>query len=552
MGLRGPGATRAKAAREKVDAKKRRLPWLKKGLSRLDRVIAFIEFLPVTKGKLAGKRYKLIPDQVEFLRNVYGRKAKDGRRLTRTAIKSEPKGNGKTGLLAPLALCHLLGPEAEQRGEIYSAAIDRGQAGIMFNEMEAIIAAVPEFDCRVNVVRFHKKIEVLDGVGKGSIYEALSSDARRSHGLAPSLWVYDELAQAKDRELLDGLLNGMGKRKEPLAIIISTQAPDDLHPLSQLIDLGLSGADPSIYVQLHAAPADADPFDEQVWKACNPAWGIFLDEVDFRQKARLAKEVPAFEPSFRNLRLNQRIDANDENRIVTTAVWKLGAVPVDIERLYGRICYGGLDLSGKHDLTAFVLVFPNDDGSFDILPFFWTPGGQLAMRSPHEQNQFRTWIAAGHMIEVPGPVIEFQYVAAQLAAIASRFDLAAVGYDRWRIDEFKHELGKIGCEITLEPFGQGYKDMAPAVENFSELALTAKLRHGGHPVLTACVMNAILTKPDDAGNMKFAKGKANAGSAVRIDGVVAAAMALGVAKRSMTSPVAPTSPWDDPSYSLVA
>lgn len=538
MGLRGPGATRAKAAREQANTKKRRLPWLKKGLSRLDRVVAFIEFLPVTKGKLAGKRYKLIPDQVEFIRNVYGRKAKDGRRLTRTAIKSEPKGNGKTGLLAPLALCHLLGPESERRGEIYSAAIDRQQAAIMFNEMEAIINAVPEFGSRVNIVRFHKKIEVLSGDGQGSIYEALSSDARRSHGLAPSLWVYDELAQAKDRELLDGLLNGMGKRNEPLAVIISTQARDDHHPLSQLIDLGLSGVDPSFYVQLHAAPVDADPFDEKVWRECNPAWGIFLDEVDFRQKADLARRQPAFEAAFRNLRLNQRIDANDENRIVTPAVWKLGNVPVDIEE--GALCYGGLDLSGKHDLTALVLSFPDEQGGFDLLPFFWTPLGMLERRAPNEQALFRQWIKEGHMIAVPGPVIEFQYVAAQIASFSRRWNIQSIGYDRWRIDEFQHELNKIGAEVEMEPFGQGYKDMAPAVENFAELALMAKLHHGGHPVLNACVANAILTKPDDAGNQKFAKGKSNDSGPVRIDGVVAAAMSLGTAKRKMAADVGPS------------
>jgi phage terminase large subunit-like protein len=499
-------------------------------------VFKFIEFLPITKGKLAGRKIKLLPDQREFIQNVYGRFTKDGRRLTRTAVKSEPKGNGKTGLLAPMALCHLLGPESEQRGEIYSAAIDRQQAGIMFNEMEAIISEMPEFDCRVNIQRFHKRIEVLEGTGKGSIYEALSADARRSHGLAPSLWVYDELAQARDREMFDGLMNAMGKRNEPLAVIISTQAPNDDHVLSQLIDDGLSGADPSIYVQLHAAPVDADPFDEKVWKACNPAWGIFLDEVDFRQKAELAKRQPAFESSFRNLRLNQRIDANDEHRIVTPAVWKLGAVPVDLNVLAGRDCYGGLDLSGKHDLTAFELVFPDSEGGFNIVSHFWTPEGQLGGRSPNEQTLFRTWIAAGHMIAVPGPVIEYRYVAAQIAAIAKRFNILAIGYDRWRIDEFKHELGKVSCEVAMEPFGQGYKDMSPAVENLAELALTARLRHGGHPVLNACVANAILTKPDDAGNMKFAKGKANEGTPVRIDGIVALAMALGTAKRKMIVP----------------
>ena len=210
MGARGPGARRLIEAREQTKA--RPLPWTRRGLSRPERVIRFLEFLPITKGPLAGKRMKLLDEQRAFVAAVYGDLDKKGRRRRRIAIKSEPKGNGKTGLLAGIALCHLLGPEAEPRGEIYSAAIDRQQAAIMFNEMEAIILAVPEFARICNPVRFHKKIEVTEGPAGGSIYEALSADARRSHGLAPSLWVYDELAQAKDRVLLDGLIAGLGKR----------------------------------------------------------------------------------------------------------------------------------------------------------------------------------------------------------------------------------------------------------------------------------------------------------------------------------------------------
>ena len=156
---------------------------------------------------------RLLPDQLRFIEDVYTREGDD---RVRIAVKSEPRGNGKTGLAAALALCHMLGPEAEPRGEVYSAAIDRQQAALLFNEIEAIIDAVPEFAARVNIIRHFKKIEVTDGAGRGTIYEALSADARRAHGLAPSFLVYDELAQAKDRTLLDNLRTAMGKRKASL------------------------------------------------------------------------------------------------------------------------------------------------------------------------------------------------------------------------------------------------------------------------------------------------------------------------------------------------
>lgn len=529
MGLRGPGAGRMRAAREAVESKPRKLPWQKKGLTRTERVIAFVEWLPVTKGKLAGTKMKLLPDQREFIEAVYDTDD------VRIAIKSAPRGNGKTGLVAGLVLCHLLGPEAETRGECYSAAIDRQQAGLIFNEAEAIMLAVPEFAARVNVQRFHKRIEVLSGEGEGSVYEALSADARRAHGLAPSFWVYDELAQAKDRVLLDNLVTAMGKRNRTLGFIISTQAANDEHPLSQLIDDGLTGVDSSILVHLLTAPEDADPFDPETIRSVNPALGHFLDEGDLIREAERARRMPAFESAFRNLRLNQRVDASTENRLCTAAVWRLGAGAVDLEKLAGRPCFAGLDLSAKHDLTALVLVFPNDEAEpcYDVVPYFWTPTGQMEARRPAEADLFRQWERAGKLEFIDGPVIRFRTVAERLVALSRQFDLRVVAYDRWRIDELKQEMADLGVDLPLEPYGQGFKDMAPAVEFFAECALTGRLHHAGHPVLTACVANAVVV-PDPAGNQKIDKGKSNMRGTTRVDGAVALCMALGVARRFVT------------------
>jgi phage terminase large subunit-like protein len=505
--------------------------WTKPGMSRVERVIAFLEALPVTKGICAGQSMKLLPTQRAFIEKVYGR---DENKRVRIAVKSEPRGNGKTGLVAGMALCHLLGPEAEMRGEVYSAAIDRQQAALLFTEMEAIILAVPEFAYRVNIVRFHKKIEVLQGDGKGSTYEALSADARRGHGLAPSLWIYDELAQAKDRELLDNLTTGMGKRKRSMGLVISTQAPEDDHPLSQLIDEGLANPDGTVVVDLLAAPKDANPFDIEVVRACNPAMGAFLNEQDVLADMDRAKRIPQFEASFRNLRLNQRVEPTGEGRLCTIADWKRGDVAIDLDALEGRECYGGLDLSSKQDLTALVLAFADEADGFDLVPFFWTPEGQMAKRAKGEQYRFREWIEAGYITAVPGPIIRYDYVAEKIAELASRFNIAVIAYDKWKIDDLKSDLADMELELPLEGFGQGHsKAMQPAIEFFAELALTGRMRHGGHPVLTACIANAVVVS-DRAGNPMIDKPKSNKRGPVRIDGAVATVMALGTAHRFMS------------------
>ena len=540
MGKRGPGASRQKAAIAQIEqrARPRRLPWKAKGLSIAEQVIAFLQWLPVTKGRMAGKRMRLLPSQREFIFNTFATDRR-GKRPVSLAILSESKGNGKSGLCAGIALAYLLGPLAEERGAVYAASIDRGKAGILYDEVKAIILRVPEFAARVNIIDFSKRIAVLHGDGFDSTFEALSADARRSQGLSPTCWLYDEAGESPDDGLAKVLLESEGKRRHTLGIILSTQADSDDHWFSKLIDAALVSDDPGTYLQLHAAPSDADPWADETIKMANPAYGFFLDAEALHKSRDRAKRMPSFEPSYRRLRLNQRADSNPEDRLIQAGIWKELGSPVDREKLRGRTCFGGLDLSGKHDLTALVLVFPDDAGSFDVLPFFWTPEGQLAQRTAPEATRFREWIAAGQMISIPGATIRYDHVAAQMAALAKEFEIKSVGFDRYRIDDLKPELDDAGAEIPLEQFGQGFVSMGPAIERFAELALSEKLRHGGHPVLTAAISNAI-TVSDAAGNLKIEKAKSNGRGPVRVDGAVALVMALQVASRYAPPPPKPT------------
>jgi phage terminase large subunit-like protein len=534
MGLRGFQGIQGQArkhAKETVAARKRKrvLPWERKGMSRVAKVIAFLEFLPITKGKLTGRKLKLLPSQRAFIEDLYGRAENDRVRL---GIFSEPRGNGKTGLIAGLVLCHLLGPEAEMRGECYSAGIDRLQAGLIFNEMEATILAEPDFAARCNVQRFRKQIEVIDGHGIGSKYEALSSDARRAHGLSPTFWAYDELAQAHDRVLLDNLQTAMGKRKRSLGVVISTQAADDDHPLSQLIDDAQTNVDPSIVVHLLSAPADADPFDPDVVRAVNPAFGKFLDEADVLAEAERARRMPSFESAFRNLRLNQRIAPHARNQLMTPTVWALGDAAIN-EAMFadGRPVFGGLDLSSTIDLTALVLAAEDNDGNVHLLPRAWTPADTLTERGLNDRAPYDVWVRAGQLTAVPGKAIDYDWVATALGEAGEQMNLRQVNYDRWSIKQFKQTMDRLGISAPLEPMGQGFQDMSPAVKAFQLLAVSGRIRHGNHPLLRMCFINAVVVR-DAADNCKLDKSKAYG----RIDVAVAAIMAVGALKATTATP----------------
>ena len=532
MGKRGPKTGTAKAAQATTKRawKTKRPPWEKSGLSRAERVIAFCEVLPITSGAHAGKRLQLRPWQREIIEALYATD-EHGKRIIRTAVITIPRKNGKTQLAAALALCHLVGPEAEQRGQVYSAASDKDQAAIVFRELEAYIFAVPEFEERCNIRAFHK--EITDEV-TGSFYKAMSSDARKAHGLSPSFMIYDELAQSKSRELYDNLTTGTGARAEPLMVTISTQSSNPEHILSELVDYGdkiKNGdlpPDPSFHLTNYSAPNDADIWDEKTWFACNPALDDFRSLEEFRLFAEQAKRIPTKEAAFRNLYLNQRVDA--EQRFISSVDWDSCTGDLDAATLIGRPCWGGLDLSSTTDLTAFVLYFPEDGGA--VLPWFWLPDADLAERDEHDRVPYTVWKRQGLIETTPGRAIDKRAIALRLGDIAGRYDVRGIGYDRWRIEDLKRVLEDEGLELPLHNWGQGFKDMGPATDELERLILSQGIAHGANPVLRWQCSNCVV-QMDPAGSRKLAKDK----SIGRIDGMVALCMAVGLASREPGPPV---------------
>jgi phage terminase large subunit-like protein len=499
-------------------------PWEADGLDRAGRVIAFLEALPVTKGLGVGAPMALLDFQKDWIKAVYATDD-DGRRLVRTGLMSVARGNGKTVLVAGLCLAHLVGPEAEPRGECYSAAATKEQAALIFAEIEAWCYAVPWLAKRLNVQTFHKKIVDHE---TGSTYRALASDGPAAHGLAASFIAADELAQWKRRELFDVLRTSMGKRSQPLLIAIGTQSPDADNVMSELCDYAVrvqSGevADPTFHGAVYAVPDDADVFDPENWALANPALGVFRSHEELAQEAMRAQRMPTNEPAFRNLYCNQRVDA--EPKAISPLEWDACAGEIGLLGLAGKPCYAGLDLSDVRDLTALVLYFPDDGGA--VLPYFWCPKDGIPEKEEIDRVPYRIWANKGFIEATPGKAIDKEFIAARLGQLAAQFDIRGIAYDRWHMAELQVILDRMGLKLPLIPFGQGFKDMGPAVDSFEAALLTDKIRHGGHPILRWNAGNAVF-QTDPAGSRKLSKDR----SRDKIDGLVALVMAIGLAGRT--------------------
>ena len=528
MGLRGPGARRIRR-RESARIADQSRPWEAPGLSRAERVVAFVESLPCTAGQWAGQSFCLRPWQKRELQRIYRTDGND-KRIVRTVCWSMGRGNGKTGLAAVLALCHLVGPESQPRGEVYAAANDRFQSGRLFNEVAAIVERVPWLAARVSIRRHVKELEDIGGTG--SLFAALSADVPTKHGLAPHFIIVDELGQAQSRELLDALETGLGKRENPMLWVISTQAPTDAMPMSQMIDYGLKVrrgeiVDPSFHLVLYAAPPEADPWSLKTWRKANPGLGDILSLDHVKRLAKQAKNVPSAENSFRNHVLNQRVTTADA--FIAPSVWAACSGAVNLDALAGGIeMYGGLDLSPVRDLTALVLV-GKVNKKWHVVPTFWLPSEGLVEKSQADRVPYDQWARRGYLKTTPGHTVSYEHVAEYLRSAFDHYNIRKLAFDAWGFVHLKPWLLKAGfneqfiAERFVE-FRQGFKSMSPALRDLEQALLEGEIVHGGHPVLQMCAHLAVVVT-DAAGNRKLDKEK----SIGRIDGLVALAMAHGVA-----------------------
>ncbi|MDT3768172.1 terminase large subunit [Gleimia hominis] len=429
-------------------------------------------------------------------------------------------------LAAAVALLLTCG-DGEERAEVYGCAADRQQASIVFEVSADMIRMSPALSKRVKILASQKRIIYKP---TNSFYQVLSAEAYSKHGFNISGVVFDELHTQPNRALFDVMTKGSGDaRTQPLYFLITTAGTDthsicyEQHEKAEDILAGKKH-DPTFYPVIYGADREDDWTDENVWRKANPSLDITVPVEKVRVACEQARQNPAEENTFRQLRLNQWV--KQSVRWMPMHVWNQNSAPIDLSDLEGRVCYGGLDLASTTDITAFVLVFPPETGDepYVIAPWFWLPEDNLKLRVARDHVPYDLWQDQGFLQTTEGNVVHYGAIEAFIEQLGTRFDIREIAFDRWGAVQMSQNLEALG--FTVVPFGQGFKDMSPPSKELMKLALEGRLAHGGHPVLSWMVDN-IHVRTDPAGNIKPDKQK----STEKIDGVVATIMALDRAIR---------------------
>lgn len=480
-----------------------------------ERAVNFIQKLKHTKGKWAGQPLLLEPWQKFIVFNLFAWKRADGSRRFRYAYVEVARKNGKTALAAGIAL-YMLYAEREPRAEVYSVATVKDQAKLCFNDSVAIVKNTA-LSQRMRVFRDSILYEQL-----GAYFKPLSSDDGIHDGYSPYCVIVDEYHAHKDNGMLDVMRSGMAARVQPLVFIITTAGFNKNYPCyayrqnAKNVMAGIVNDD-SLFSMIFEMDAEDDWTDPQNWPKANPNLGVSVDYEYLAGEVKDAQNRPEAVRGVKTKNLNMWVDA--ETTWILDEVWAKCAGAFGISELEGLKCWGGLDLSNVSDVTAFVLLFEYKD-KFALVPKFWIPEEKLQEKIAKENVGFAEWVDKGYVTVTPGNVTDYDFIKADIFAMAQKYDIISIAYDRWNSSQTVIQMQDEGLEMS--PFGQGYGSMSAPTKEFEKMVLLEKMEHFNNPVLRWMLASTVI-QVDPAGNMKPDKRK----SSQKIDGTVASIMAMG-------------------------
>ncbi len=485
--------------------------------------VRFLRALKHPKSKAPGRAFQLDRWQERIIRKVYGDTKPDGTRRIKTVFALIPRGNRKTSLGAAMAMLHL-GPERIPRSQVMSAAVDRDQARIAFEEMTGIVEAHPRLEEAFQIHTANDKSRITHKKS-GTFYRSMSADAATAHGRTPVFALVDELHIWKKRDLWDAIKTGLVKTPGSLLVVTTTAGIGHENIAYETYKYAKSVAtgqiDNAAFLPiLFEADPDEDYRDEAVWHRVNP--GLSCDppypDIDgLRQMVKEAEHRPSDREMFRQLHLNVWLDgaANPEWSL---DVWDENAGELDLTALEGRPAWIGVDLAKRIDLAAVSVAIPMGDGRMAIHVQSFCPEGAIRRRT--DGVPYALWVEQGWLTACPGDTIDLEMIEDYIRGLCDRFQVEEVAFDRWHAQDVMKSLEEDGLPVA--EFPQNIATFARPVIDFEAAMFERRLVHGGNPMLRWAVGNVVLYS-DASGNRRPLKEK----SIDKIDPAVAAIISAG-------------------------
>lgn len=481
------------------------------------RVVDFFErFLTLTEGEHDGRPFVLAPFQKFILGCLFGWKGDDGFRRFRTGYVEIGKGNGKSPLAAGIGLYGLVG-DREAAAEIYSAAVTREQAKILFRDAENMVKASHYLSQRVD-----QRVNNLAVLSTSSFFRPVSSEKRGLDGKRVHMGLIDELHEHASSIAADKMRAGTKGRRQALIFEITNSGYDRLsvcwqhHDYSRQVLEGTIEND-SWFAYVCQLDEGDEWDDEAVWPKANPNLGVSISHKYLREQVAEAKGMPSKQNIVK--RLNLCVWTEQAERWLDMAQWDACDEPVDREALLGQPCYAALDLSSTTDLTAFVATFPDEGGGFDVLCQFFLPADGIAKRAERDHVPYEMWAKQGFLTLTPGSIVDYDIVRDAVVLFGAEYQTREIPFDAWNATQLATQLSNAGATVVAIP--QGYSHLSEPSKKLEALLASKQLRHGNNPILRWMASQVAV---EHGPNASIRPSKKH--STGRIDGIVALVMAL--------------------------
>lgn len=482
-------------------------------------------------GEWDGQRFELSPWQMFCVWVIFGwRRIDDGTRRFRRAYISVARKNGKTTMIAALALLLMFADEPFEPGaQIFCAATKEQQAKIMYDEAVRIVSRSSTLKDRS---RIRKAPHGIYYEQHDSFFRPIGSDSQSTDGLNPHAILKDELHewQERHRGLKEKLETGSGARRQPLDITITTAGTDHSEIWKEenkysidCVESVVTGnvVDDTRFVYIACIDDEDDPFDEACWPKANPNWEVSVKPQSVRDIANEARHKPTAQNKLVRYHCNRETGTTE--RAIPVDVWMQGAQPLSIrERAYG---HGGIDLGRSNDWAAITACFPVEkiEGRtreivrYELLSKAWTvKNGAFRV----DREPFRTWIAKDLLIAHEGDQVDFGEVEEEILRWHKKYRIQTWAFDpafaRLLGDRLQNEHG-----LKVFPFIQSERHYNEPCVRFHDEMKAGRIWHGNDPVLGW-----------QAGNMKYKRNSRGmvmpdkSNREFKIDGLVAALMAF--------------------------
>lgn len=470
--------------------------------------------LQLVEGEKGGKPFILETWQAEMVRKIFGTLNEDGTRQYRTVFLFVARKNGKSPISAALAL-YLLFTEHEPLGQIYIAAADRDQAGIILRHASEMVLRNKQLKDRAEVwkssIRYPRT---------GSFLRAITSKANTKHGFSASGVFIDELHAHPDRELFDVLVTSTSARRQPLTFITTTAGSNVNTICYQIYEKACKIRDgviidPTFLPVIFETDKNDEIGDEKIWRKANPGLGTIKKMDYMRAKYADVLSDPGEENTFRQLDLNQWVTS--EVRWIGDHDWMKCKGGTSDEDLLGQDVILGMDISANRDITSICLWFPGYSERKVLRWVHFVPQATMDKRGAY-QKDYMTWAKAGHIIRTSGNVVDYNRIKEEIESIGSRYSILRIGFDPFMSQFLIPQLVDAGFDCV--PVGQDIRTMGPATKNFEKLVYSEGIEHDGNPVARWMMANCMVYR-DPNGNIKVNKGK----STGKVDGIIAAIVA---------------------------